>query len=193
MQQVLGFSPIETGLAFLPISVLAFAGAGTASQLALRAGPGPVMSGGLALVAAGCAWLTGISADGTYASELLPGFVLFGIGLGLGSVSATIAATAGVDAAQRRPEHLKLAGTAMRRSRHARDGVTARRGRRRKRLKWLSPAGVARARRCSVANCSRSMRCADSMRECVSQSPPARRPRDARNGSHHRASFQTSG
>jgi EmrB/QacA subfamily drug resistance transporter len=96
MQQVLGFSPIQTGLAFLPISLLALVGAGVASQLALRLGPGPVMAAGLGLAAAGCALLTGISAQGTYAADLLPGFVLFGIGLGLAFVSATIAATAGV-------------------------------------------------------------------------------------------------
>src|SRR5215210_3084579 len=42
-------------------------------------------------------------------------------------------------------------------------------------MKWLSPAGVARARHCSVANCFRLMRCAGSMRECVPQSPPESR------------------
>jgi MFS family permease len=96
MQQVIGFSPIETGFAFLPISLLALVGAGIASQLAMRAGPGPVMAVGLLLVAAGCVLLTGIDVEGTYLTDLLPGFVLFGIGLGLSFVSATIAATAGV-------------------------------------------------------------------------------------------------
>ena len=97
LQRILGFSPIETGLSFLPLSVAAFVGSGVASQLAGRIGTRPPLAAGLGLMGLGTLALTGISPDGSYAG-VLPAFVLFGLGLGLSFVSQTITATAGVDA-----------------------------------------------------------------------------------------------
>jgi EmrB/QacA subfamily drug resistance transporter len=99
LQQILGFSPIETGLSFLPLSVAAFVGSGIASQLAGRIGTRGPLAAGLGLMGLGTLALTGISADGSY-SGVLPAFVLFGLGLGLSFVSQTITATAGVGADQ---------------------------------------------------------------------------------------------
>lgn len=96
LQQILGFSPIETGLSFLPLSVAAFVGSGIASQLAGRIGTRLPLAVGLGLMGFGTLALTGISSDGSYWG-VLPGFVLFGLGLGLSFVSQTITATAGVE------------------------------------------------------------------------------------------------
>jgi MFS family permease len=99
LQQILGYSPIETGLSFLPLSVAAFVGSGIASQLAGRIGTRLPLAAGLGCMGLGTLALTGISADGSY-TGVLPAFVLFGLGLGLSFVSQTITATAGVDADQ---------------------------------------------------------------------------------------------
>jgi EmrB/QacA subfamily drug resistance transporter len=99
LQQVLGFSPIETGLSFLPLSLAAFAGSGIASQLAGRIGTRTPLAVGLGLMGLGTLALTGISPDGSYWG-VLPAFVIFGLGLGLSFVSQTITATGGVDADQ---------------------------------------------------------------------------------------------
>jgi EmrB/QacA subfamily drug resistance transporter len=96
LQQILGFSPIETGLSFLPLSVTAFVGSGIASQLAGRIGTRLPLAAGLGLMGLGTLALTGVSPEGSYWG-VLPGFVLFGLGLGLSFVSQTITATAGVD------------------------------------------------------------------------------------------------
>jgi EmrB/QacA subfamily drug resistance transporter len=99
LQQILGFTPIETGLSFLPLSVAAFVGSGIASQLAGRIGTRLPLAAGLALMGLGTLALTGISAQGSYAG-VLPAFLLFGLGLGLSFVSQTITATAGVEAGE---------------------------------------------------------------------------------------------
>jgi len=96
MQQVLGYSSMKTGLAFLPISLLAFAGSVGSARVAARERPLAVMAAGLLLIAAALALMTRISTASTYFGTLLPAYVLFGLGLGLSFVSATIAATGGV-------------------------------------------------------------------------------------------------
>ncbi|TDD92625.1 MFS transporter [Actinomadura rubrisoli] len=97
VQDVLGFSPLETGAAFLPNSVLVIAGSTLGSRLAGSTGAGTVLACGLAVLTAGCLLLSGISADGDYAADVLPGFALTGLGLGLAFVAVTIAATHGID------------------------------------------------------------------------------------------------
>lgn len=95
LQQVLGFSPIETGLAFLPVSLSAFAGSGIASRLASSVGTRFLLAAGLAFMGLATLLLTGIEAGGSYLDVFFP-FLLFGLGLGLSFVSQTITATAGV-------------------------------------------------------------------------------------------------
>jgi EmrB/QacA subfamily drug resistance transporter len=96
VQQVLGFSSIQAGLAFLATAGTAVVFAGPAQALSTRVGPKPVLLVGLLLLTAGVLWYTQISVDGTYAVDLLPGFVAVGIGLPFTFIPINIAALAGV-------------------------------------------------------------------------------------------------
>jgi EmrB/QacA subfamily drug resistance transporter len=96
MQQVLGLSVLQTGLAFLATAGTAVVMAGPAQALTTRLGAKPVMATGLSLLVAGCLWYTQISADGTYPVDLLPGFLAVGIGIPFAFIPVTIAALAGV-------------------------------------------------------------------------------------------------
>ncbi|MFN8114287.1 MAG: MFS transporter [Solirubrobacterales bacterium] len=84
LQRVLGYDPVEVGLAFLPTSV----GIGAFSfkvspALVTRFGGRPVLLSGLVFVAAGLALFTQVPVDGSYVSDVLPTVLLFGIGAGL--------------------------------------------------------------------------------------------------------------
>jgi EmrB/QacA subfamily drug resistance transporter len=84
MQRVLGYDAIETGLAFLPVSV----GIGVLSlffapRLTLRFGERAVLIPALALLVAGLAWLTRVPVDAGYWVDLMPSMVLLGVGAGL--------------------------------------------------------------------------------------------------------------
>ncbi|HEX6390681.1 MAG TPA: MFS transporter [Solirubrobacteraceae bacterium] len=95
LQQVLGMSAIETGLAYLPLSVFIIVSAGVASQLVTKIGFKPVLATGLAFVAAGLLWFTQIDTDGGWASDMLGPSLLAAIGLGFSFVTSTIAAMTG--------------------------------------------------------------------------------------------------
>lgn len=96
LQEVLGASPIETGLAFLPLALAILAAAHAASHLMTAAGSRAVASGGLALMGAG-SLLIALAPDGAaYARDLLPGFLALGIGAGLTFVSVSVTAMADV-------------------------------------------------------------------------------------------------
>ena len=71
LQQVLGYSPIEAGLAFLPMPLTIAACTQAATRLTGRFGPGPVLAGGMTLIAAGMLLFTGVAPDGTYAADVL--------------------------------------------------------------------------------------------------------------------------
>jgi EmrB/QacA subfamily drug resistance transporter len=92
MQQVLGFSAIETGLGYLAVALTSIVAAGAAQALVTRIGVKPVLTTGLALIAGGLILFTQISVDGTYVGNLLPGFLMVGIGLGFSFVPVSIAA-----------------------------------------------------------------------------------------------------
>ncbi len=96
MQQVLGFSALEAGLAYLPLSAGIIISAGVASQLATRFGVRPVMIGGLVLVAIGLAWFSQVSPDGTFVADVLGPSVIAAVGAGMVFVPVTIASVAGV-------------------------------------------------------------------------------------------------
>jgi EmrB/QacA subfamily drug resistance transporter len=100
LQQTLGFSPIKTGLAFLPMTgvVIVSATAATAALLP-RFGPRPLVALGMALSSAGMMLLTGIGVDTSYASHVLPSLLLLGVGLGLIFAPGMSTATLGVEAA----------------------------------------------------------------------------------------------
>ncbi len=96
MQQVLGYSPITTGLAFLPLTVTIMATSALGSRLVSRVGTKPMMVAGMISLTIGMLLLSRIPVKGSYVADLLPGFFLFALGLGLTFVTAIVAATAGV-------------------------------------------------------------------------------------------------
>jgi predicted MFS family arabinose efflux permease len=96
LQQVLGYTPIETGLCFLPMTGAIIVASTFAARLSARLGPGPILALGMALLGTGMLLFTGLSPHGSYVSDvLLPG-VITTTGLGLSFVPVTIAAVAGV-------------------------------------------------------------------------------------------------
>jgi EmrB/QacA subfamily drug resistance transporter len=97
LQQGLGFSPIETGLAFLPMVVAVFAtGPVAAMKLLPRLGPRAVVPSGMALSTLGLVYLTGIQLGSSYAGAVLPGIMAIGIGFGLTMAPSFATATQGV-------------------------------------------------------------------------------------------------
>ncbi|MFI9759013.1 MFS transporter [Streptomyces sp. NPDC051963] len=99
LQQSLGYSPIRTGLAFLPmVGALMFTSALASTVLIPRIGPKAVVPLGMGLSAAGMAWLTGLDLSSGYASDILPALVVAGLGLGLVMAPAMSLATEGVSA-----------------------------------------------------------------------------------------------
>jgi EmrB/QacA subfamily drug resistance transporter len=96
MQNVLGYSPIETGLAYLPVCFVTGAAAGAASQLLTRTGTRPVIIAGSLIAAVGVYLLSRVPVHGSYVSDLLPGMVVMSLGFGPVFVGVTTAANAGV-------------------------------------------------------------------------------------------------
>jgi EmrB/QacA subfamily drug resistance transporter len=97
LQQNLGFSPIKTGLAFLPMTFAIMVTATIATtKLPARIGPRPRVITGMSLGTAGMLYLTQITVDSTYAGSVLPALLLLGPGLGLIFSTAINNATAGV-------------------------------------------------------------------------------------------------
>jgi EmrB/QacA subfamily drug resistance transporter len=96
LQQVRGLSALKTGLEFLPMGVAAIVAAVFVSQLVARIGTRPVMLGGAAISVVGLLLLTQAGATGNYATDLLPGFLLFGAGIMGVAVPGQIAAVVDV-------------------------------------------------------------------------------------------------
>jgi EmrB/QacA subfamily drug resistance transporter len=96
MQEVLGFSALKTGVGYLAVALTAVAASGVAQALVTRLGVKPVLVTGLLLLGAGQLYFTQVSVNGSYVSDLLPGFLLIGVGLGFSFVPVSIAALAGV-------------------------------------------------------------------------------------------------
>ncbi len=96
MQQVLGYSALQTGLAFLPHALAAMIAAPLASQLVSRLGVKLTLVLGMVGSMVGLLLLTGISVQGSFVRDLLPGTVIAGLGIVIGIVTVTITATSGV-------------------------------------------------------------------------------------------------
>ncbi|MFD9461800.1 MFS transporter [Streptomyces sp. NPDC060027] len=96
VQNILGFSPLKAGFAFLPVSAIIAVGAGVASNLLPRWGPKPFMAVGAILSAVGLGWLTLTDVDSTYLGSILGPTLVFGFGMGLQFVSLTLMAVSGV-------------------------------------------------------------------------------------------------
>jgi EmrB/QacA subfamily drug resistance transporter len=98
MQNVLGYSAIETGAAYLPLCFAIGISAGIASQLLSRVGTRAVIVTGALIAAGGLYWLSRIPVHGSYLSDLLPGMLVLSLGFGPVFVGVTTAANAGVPA-----------------------------------------------------------------------------------------------
>ena len=98
VQDILGYSPLKAGLAFLPVTGGIVVGAGIAQPLVKRAGVRNVALIGIVLATIGLAVLSQVPVHGTYAGNLLPGLLPMSIGMGLVFVPITLMATGGVDA-----------------------------------------------------------------------------------------------
>ena len=97
LQSTLGMTPIETGLAFLPMNISIIITATLVNTKVLaRTGPRPLIPTGMLLAALGMVLLTGIGVDTSYASHILPSLILVGVGFGLVVAPSFATATLGV-------------------------------------------------------------------------------------------------
>jgi MFS family permease len=96
MQEVLHFSPLITGVGFLPQTFAIAVAAQVAARIVPRVGPRPPLLAGVALATVGLAWLSRLSPTGNYVNDVLGGSVLATLGLGLSMTPLAFAATAGV-------------------------------------------------------------------------------------------------
>jgi EmrB/QacA subfamily drug resistance transporter len=96
MQQVLHYSALKTGVAYIALTLSIIGFSGVAQALATRIGVRPVLTAGLALSAGGLVLYAQLPVDGHYFWDLFPAFLLSGIGLGLAFVAMSIGALTGV-------------------------------------------------------------------------------------------------
>jgi EmrB/QacA subfamily drug resistance transporter len=98
MQETLGYSPLVTGLAFMPMmAVIMPGGAFAQTRLMPRFGARPLVTAGMLLSAAAMLMFTGVGADSSYVADILPGLLVMGLGLSLVFAPAMSTATLGVD------------------------------------------------------------------------------------------------
>lgn len=100
LQNVLSYSPMEAGLAFVPFSIGTVAGTMIGMRLAGRRGPWLPLTCGLALTSVGIGWFGAITTDGGFVQSMLGPSILASVGLGACLVSNTSMATTGVDPAE---------------------------------------------------------------------------------------------
>jgi EmrB/QacA subfamily drug resistance transporter len=98
VQQVLHYSALRAGITFAVTAGSAILFAGLAQALVTRVGAKPVMAFGFVAMIAGMAWYTTLPAHASFGPDLLPGYLLVGIGLPFSFIPVSIAALAGVDA-----------------------------------------------------------------------------------------------
>jgi predicted MFS family arabinose efflux permease len=97
LQQTLRFSPVRTGLAFLPmVAAVMVAATSSTAKLLPRVGPRPLIPTGMTLAALGMLMLTGIGVHSSYAGGVLPALLVTGLGFGLIMAPAMNTATLGV-------------------------------------------------------------------------------------------------
>jgi EmrB/QacA subfamily drug resistance transporter len=95
MQQVLGYSPIETGLAYLAVAGTAVIWANVAAVAVNKVGVKPALILGMSLLTVGLLYFTQVSVGGSYWADLFPGFLILGLAIPFAFVPITIAALAG--------------------------------------------------------------------------------------------------
>jgi EmrB/QacA subfamily drug resistance transporter len=97
LQRVLGYGPLEAGLAFLPFTAGIMISAGLASQLAPRVGVRPVAAVGMLLTTGGLLLLTQLPVHGSYLADVLPAIMLSSLGMGAVFMPLTLIATTGLE------------------------------------------------------------------------------------------------
>jgi EmrB/QacA subfamily drug resistance transporter len=97
LQEVLGYSPIKAGLAFLPMTLCIVAGSVLASRAVIRFGAKRLLVTGMFFQTVGLVLFTGIAPGGTYLSDFIAPSLFVAVGIGLAFVPATICAVAGVE------------------------------------------------------------------------------------------------
>ena len=95
MQQVLGYSPMQTGVAYLAVAGTAVVWANVAAAAVNRVGVKPALVFGMSLLTVGLVYFTQVSVGGSYWTDLLPGFLIIGLGMPFAFVPISIAALAG--------------------------------------------------------------------------------------------------
>jgi EmrB/QacA subfamily drug resistance transporter len=100
LHEALHHDALQTGVAFLPMTLGVAATASLAPRLVARFGPRAVLTTGMLFAATGLALLTGVRPNGTYLGQVLPGGVLAAVGMGMALVPGTIVAVQGVPVAQ---------------------------------------------------------------------------------------------
>jgi len=100
MQQVLGYSAMKTGVAYLAVAGTSIVWANVAAALVGRVGVKPLIAAGMAILGLGMLLFTQVSVGGSYAADLLPGFLILAFGMALCFVPISIAALAGVKQAE---------------------------------------------------------------------------------------------
>jgi EmrB/QacA subfamily drug resistance transporter len=96
MQDVLGFSAFRAGSAYVPVTVMVAVAAGAGSALITRIGTRPLIVTGALIASGGVFWLSQLPVHGSYWSDLFPGLMIMGFGLGGVFVGVQTAANAGV-------------------------------------------------------------------------------------------------
>jgi MFS family permease len=96
VQQVLHYSALKTGLTFLATAGTVIPVAGLSQALVTKFGPRPVMATGLLLITGGMVWYSQIPVHASFASDLLPGYLMVGVGMAFSFIPMSIAALAGV-------------------------------------------------------------------------------------------------
>ena len=96
IQRVLGYTPLQAGLAFLPFTAGVMLSAGLASNFAPKIGVRPVAAAGMILTTLGLALLTQLPVHGSYVADVLPPMLLTSLGMGAVFMPLTLVATTGL-------------------------------------------------------------------------------------------------
>jgi EmrB/QacA subfamily drug resistance transporter len=100
LQNVLGWGPLSTGLAFIPLALAAGIGAHASGHIVGKHGVRGPLVGALLVAAAGLILLAHVGANGSYLRDVLPGMLVAGLGLGIATVSVSIAILTGAREAE---------------------------------------------------------------------------------------------
>lgn len=97
LQQVLDFSPMQTGLSYLPFNAAVMIGMGMSGTLVMRLGVRTMLTIGMFLAALGLSWLSFLPVDGSYWKHVMPGMMILGVGGAWSFITVTIYAVSTVD------------------------------------------------------------------------------------------------